>query len=89
MYGFTDAPKIPNPEAPNDWSLANVLPPLTNPIPDCTPAANEPAAIPLVVKPAAEMKAADYALTAPVTVPPINPPITEPFNTLYIQFFLS
>ena len=63
------------PVAPTDWSVANKLPAGTFPIPDCTPAATEPAATPDEVNPKLDrIPPAKQGIP-----PPIADPIPAPF----------
>ena len=60
------------PVAPNDWAIANPLPAATLPIPDCTPAATEPAAIPELVNPAKVIPPPTAAAVPPAVVAAID-----------------
>ncbi len=59
------------PVAPNDCNVANAEPAATLPIDDCQAAANEPPAMPALVKPAAVSPVA--AITVPVPNPALAP----------------
>ena len=69
------------PVAPRDWAVAKAEPAATFPIPACNPAANDPAAIPELVKPS-EVAPAEIA----TPVAPIVPIIRAIFSSFFRSF---